>query len=246
MPNGGSAGTYFKTDPAGGIHIATSTGTAGTGTGTNTANAAWGVYANGGTAPTEDISRTLITPLAPNQSFSIAWQSGGIGNAGSSAGFILQHGGTTVFQLAFIGGNKNDLSITDKNGTTYAAAVVGGGGKIPFADLGGGIVATFTPGTANSTGTPYVLTINPAKGNTRFNGTLKYTGTVATIAINQFDIFDHNTTQDNFFNSPTVTPAGPALATPKAASELTFASGATGLAAVGAMGLRGRRKRKTA
>ncbi len=240
------AGTYLS---VGGKNIATSTGT--TAGSPNTAKAAFGVYANTPSTtatPAVNVLRDFVASsgsglgtLRAGQTFSVALQSNGVGGGtNASDGFALQNGAgvgaTTLFSLAYNGANAtDDMQITDKNGTVNAGAVTGGGGAIPFADLGNGLNASFTLGTSTALGTPYTLTVSPATGNTSFTAPQTYTGTVANSAINQVNLFTVNTSGNGYFNSLAVGAATAPIPEPAT----------LGLLGVGAVALL-RKKRRTA
>jgi hypothetical protein len=174
----------------------------------------WGAYANtaqGNTIPRVD----LVRPFLPagggysdpsslgtlfNQTFSVAYQSDGIGNAGQGGGISLDTGqgagavANPVLTIGYLGGGTNNMTLIDNNGTDNTTV------PINFNNLTNGIIISVTVG-ANPDGlNPYTVTISPAPGNATFTTPVVLTGS-ENGPIQQVDMFNNNATNNQYFNS---------------------------------------------
>ncbi len=225
--NGGSAGTYLDTSSKG---IATS-------------GDSWGVYANNGNGTSNiNITRAFLPgvgslatvgTLRDGQSFNIALESDGISNANAAFGFNLQGtGGTaTPFTLKYQAGGTDAMTLTDASGSYSISGV-------NFADLNAGINVSFTlAGPVAGGNQDYSLSIDKTSGTSLATHSGMVSG-----ALNQFEIFDTNTSGNGYFNSVAVT-GTPVSAAPIPASFGLVLAGGLGLAG---MALSRRRSRAQA
>ena len=110
-----------------------------------TGGSSWGVYANGAANAYIDITRAFNTgggsASLVNQTFSVAFNSSGIGNAGQSAGLAVGN----AFNLSYAGGGSDNMTLSVDGGT---ASVV----SVNYAQMAAGInVALTVTGPLNST-----------------------------------------------------------------------------------------------
>ena len=211
--NGGSAGTYLDTSSKG---IATS-------------GDSWGVYANNGNGTSNiNITRAFLPgvgslatvgTLRDGQGFDIALESDGISNANAAFGFNLQGtGGTTPFTLKYQGGGTDAMTLIDASGSYSITGV-------NFADLNAGIDVSFTlAGSVAGGNQDYSLSID----NTSGTSLATHSGMVSG-ALNQFEVFDTNTSGNGYFNSVAIT-GTPVSAAPIPASLKLALAGGLGLA----------------
>lgn len=203
-----------------------------------TASNSWGVYANtpsSGNDPKVDLYRPLVGDngtgtgaLEVGQTMSWSMLSTGVAGTGAdnltSVGVALQNGVNTggfnefVFEYGNFNGEGDHALISDANGTTST--------PITFSNLSAGLKLAFTLTTASS----YSFTVDTAGGSLLYS----HSGSIGA-SINQFDLFNYNTTGGNgYFNSLAVSNA----AVPEPASLAMFGAGALGL-----LGLARRRQR---
>ncbi len=234
------SGTYLDTS---GKNIATSTTTAGGAfsSGAPTTGASWGVYANTSTSsytPALDALRafnngsaTGLGTLRSGQTFDAAFQTDGIGSAGQAGGLSLGSVSgsgssmslTPVFTFEYAGGGADDVTISDASGTFQPGQNGNTETAITFSDVSSGVNLAFTLNTAST----YTLVVSPASGNTNLTSPVTYTGSISG-ALNGVDLFDHNATGNQYFNSLAIVPEPATL----------------GLLAVGGVSLLIRRRRK--
>lgn len=218
-PNGGSAGAFLA-DTATLLGQTPPIATRGD---------SWGVYANGGSGNSNiNITRgflpgvgssATVGTLRDGQTFSIDLASDGITNSNAAFGFNLQgSGGTnTPFTLKYQGGGADAMTLIDAAG--------GHSIGVDFADLSAGINVSFTLGGTVANGNQdYSLAIDSISGSSLAT----YSGEVSG-ALNQFEVFDTNTSGNGYFNSVAV--AGtPIVPTPVPATLGLVLAGGIGLA----------------
>jgi len=162
---------------------------------------AWGTYANSGPpAPSIDINRAFTAGPSGstslyNQTFSLGIGSGGVGGAGSAVTVNIG----TAFSLSYAGGGSDNMLLSVDGGAAAAVPVV-------FTNLEGGLlVALAVSGPLHSTTEGYTLTISPFAGGPAYYSA---SGTFNSSAFNtsSFDFIDLNTSNDQWFNNPSISP----------------------------------------
>jgi len=163
-----------------------------------TPSSSWGTYANGAANAFIDLTRSFNTGGGSasllNQTFSVAFNSSGLGGAGQSIGL----GVGTAFNLNYAGGGADNMTLSVDGGAANAVAV-------DYAQLAAGIdLALTVTGPANSTSESYSLVISPFAG-----GPALYTGsgTFDSSAFNttSFTLADNNTANNQYFNNLSIT-----------------------------------------
>ena len=185
-----------------------------------TPSSSWGTYANGAANAYIDLTRSFNSGGGSasllNQTFSVAFNSSGIGGAGQSIGL----GVGTAFNLSYAGGGADNMTLSVDGGAANAVAV-------DYAQLAAGIVLALTvTGPANSTSESYSLVISPfAGGPALYSGS----GTFDSSAFNttSFTLADNNTANNQYFNNLSIT----AVPEPSTAA----AAGVSGLLALRAL-----------
>jgi hypothetical protein len=180
-PNGGFAGTYLNSGGA-----------------VASGGYSWGVYANGNSGANIDLTRAFNTgggsASLVNQTFSVAFNSSGIGNAGQSA--YLSVG--SAFSLGYAGGGSDNMLLSVDGGAANAIAV-------NFAQMAAGINFALTvTGPADSSGEGYSLSISPFAGGSPIYST---SGTFDGSAYNtsSFTLAVNNTSNNQYFNNLSIT-----------------------------------------
>jgi len=164
-----------------------------------TPSSSWGTYANGAANAFIDLTRAFNTgggsASLVNQTFSVAFNSSGIGGTGQSIGL----GVGTAFSLGYAGGGPDSMTLSVDGG---AAAPVG----VTYAQMAAGIIVALTvTGPVNSLVEGYNLTISPfAGGPALFTGA----GTFNSAAYNtsSFTLADNNTANNQYFNDLSIVP----------------------------------------
>ena len=163
-----------------------------------TGGSSWGVYANGTANAYIDITRAFNTgggsASLVNQTFSVAFNSSGIGNAGQSVGLAVG----TAFNLGYAGGGSDNMTLSVDGGAASAVAVT-------YAQMAAGInVALTVTGPVNSTSEGYSLVISPFAGGPAL---YSVSGTFDSSAFNtsSFTLADVNTANNQYFNNLSIT-----------------------------------------
>ncbi len=164
-----------------------------------TPSSSWGTYANGGSGNGFiNLTRAFNTGGGSasllNQTFSVAYNSSGIGNAGQ---FVALNLGT-AFSLGYAGGGADNMTLSVDGGTANPIAV-------NYAALAAGINFSLTvTGPANSSTEGYSLSVSPfAGGPALYSGS----GTFDSSAYNtsSFTFSDNNTANNQYFNNLSIT-----------------------------------------
>ena len=204
------AGTYYDTS----------------GKNISTAGGSWGVYANtpqGNTIPRVDLVRPFVPAAGGysdpsglgtlyNQTFSVAFQTDGIGNAGQAGGISLDSGqgagavSNPVLTLGYLGGGTDNMTLIDNNGTDNTTV------PLNFHNVTNGIIISVAVGSNPDGLNPYTVTITPAPGNTTFTTPVVLTGS-ENGPIQQVDMFNNNATNNQYFNDLNITAEVPEPAT---------------------------------
>ncbi len=159
-----------------------------------TGGSAWGAYANGAANAFIDISRAFNTDGSSaslnNQTFSVAFNSSGIGGTGQSIGL----GVGTAFSLGYAGGGADNMTLSVDGGAANPVSV-------NYAQMAAGInVALTVTGPLNSATEGYSLVISPFAG-----GPALYTGTgtfdSSAYDTSSFMLAVNNTANNQYFNN---------------------------------------------
>jgi hypothetical protein len=179
-----------------------------------TAGSSWGVYANGAANAFINITRAFNTgggsASLVDQTFSVAFNSSGIGGTGQSAGLIVG----TAFSLSYAGGGPDNMTLSVDGGAANAIPV-------SYAQMAAGInVALTVTGPLNSSSEGYQLVISPFAGGPALYSA---SGTFDSSAYNtaSFTLADANTANNQYFNNLSIT------AVPEPSSLMLF--GLTGV-----------------
>lgn len=158
----------------------------------------WGAYANGASDAFVDLTRAFNTgggsASLVNQTFSVAFSSGGIGGTGQSA--YLSVG--SAFSLGYAGGGSDNMLLSVDGGAANAIAV-------NFSQMAAGInIALTVTGPADSSGEGYSLSISPfAGGSPIYSTSGTFDGSVYNTS--SFTLAVNNTSNDQFFNNLSIT-----------------------------------------
>ncbi|MGA9778843.1 MAG: PEP-CTERM sorting domain-containing protein [Limisphaerales bacterium] len=163
-----------------------------------TPSSSWGVYANGAANAFIDISRAFTTDGSTaslnNQTFSVAFNSSGIGSTGQSIGLSVG----SAFSLAYAGGGADNMTLSVDGGAANAISV-------DYAQLAAGInLALTVTGPLSSTTEGYSLVISPfAGGPALYTGT----GTFDSSAYNtsSFTLAANDPSANQYFNDLSIT-----------------------------------------
>ena len=184
-----------------------------------TPSSSWGVYANGAPNAFINITRAFNTgggsASLVDQTFSVAFNSSGIGGTGQSAGLNIG----TAFSLSYAGGGPDNMTLSVDGGAASAVSV-------NYAQMAAGInVALTVTGPLNSSSEGFQLVISPFAG-----GPALYTasGTFDSSVYNtsSFTLADLNTANNQYFNNLSIT------AVPEPSSLLFGLSGLVSLLVV--------------
>jgi hypothetical protein len=163
-----------------------------------TGGSSWGVYANGAANAFINITRAFNTgggsASLVNQTFSVAFNSSGIGNAGQSIGLSVG----SAFSLGYAGGGPDNMTLSVDGGASSAISV-------NYAQMAAGInVALTVTGPVNSTSEGYSLVISPFAGGPALYSA---SGTFDSAAYNtaSFTLSDVNTANNQYFNNLSIT-----------------------------------------
>jgi hypothetical protein len=164
-----------------------------------TPSSSWGTYANGGSGNGFiNLTRAFNTGGGSasllNQTFSVAYNTSGIGGTGQSIGL----GVGTAFSLGYAGGGADNVTLSVDGGVANPIAV-------NYANLAAGINLSLTiTGPANSPTEGYSLSISPFAG-----GPAIYTGSgtfnSAVYNTSSFTLADNNTANNQYFNNLSIT-----------------------------------------
>jgi hypothetical protein len=163
-----------------------------------TPSSSWGTYANGAANAFINLSRAFTTGGGSasllNQTFSVAYNTSGIGGTGQSIGLSVG----TAFSLGYAGGGPDNMTLSVDGGAAAPVAV-------SYAQLAAGINLSLTvTGPANSVSEGYSLSISPFAG-----GPAIYTGSgtfnSAVYNTSSFTLADNNTANNQYFNNPSIT-----------------------------------------
>ena len=185
-----------------------------------TGGSSWGVYANGAANAFINISRAFNTgggsASLVDQTFSFAFNSSGIGNAGQSIGLNVG----SAFSLGYAGGGADNMTLSVDGG---AASPI----SVNYAQMAAGInVALTVTGPVNSTSEGYSLVISPfAGGPALYTTSGTFDSSVYDTA--SFTLADLNTANNQYFNNLSIT----AVPEPASMAILGFA-GLTSLLAI--------------
>jgi hypothetical protein len=164
-----------------------------------TGGSSWGVYANGAANAFINITRAFNTgggsASLVNQTFSVAFNSSGIGSAGQSAGLSVG----TAFSLSYAGGGPDNMTLSVDGGAANAISV-------NYAQMAAGInVALTVTGPAGSSSEGYSLVISPFAGGPALYST---SGTFDSSVYNtsSFTLSDVNTANNQYFNNLSIVP----------------------------------------
>jgi hypothetical protein len=160
-----------------------------------TGGSSWGVYANGAANAFINITRAFNGGSLLNQTFSVAFNSSGIGNAGQSVGLNVG----SAFNVQYAGGGADNMTLSVDGGAASAISV-------NYAQLAAGInLALTVTGPANSTTEGYQLVITPFAGGPAIYSA---SGTFDSSAFNtsSFTLADNNTANNQYFNNLSITP----------------------------------------
>lgn len=165
-----------------------------------TPSQAWGVYANGGSGNGFiDLTRAFNTgggsASLVNQTFSVAFNSSGIGGTGQSIGL----GVGTAFSLGYAGGGPDNMTLSVDGGAANPISV-------NYAALAAGInLALTVTGPVNSTSEGYSLVISPFAGGPAIYSA---SGTFDSSAFNtsSFTLAVNNTSANQYFNNLSIVP----------------------------------------
>lgn len=161
----------------------------------------WGTYANSGPpAPSIDLNRPFTAGPSGStslyyQTFSLGIGSGGVGGSGSAVTVNVG----TAFSLSYAGGGSDNFLLSVDGGAATALPVT-------FSDLAGGLqIALAVSGPLLSTTEGYTLTLSPFAGGPAF---YSGSGTFDSSSYNtsSFDFIDLNTSNDQWFNNPSISP----------------------------------------
>lgn len=185
-----------------------------------TPSSSWGVYANGAANAFINITRAFNTDGSSaslnNQTFSVAFNSSGIGGTGQSVGLSVG----TAFALAYAGGGADNMTLSVDGGAANPVSV-------NYAQMAAGInVALTVTGALNSTSEGYSLVISPFAGGPALFST---SGTFDSSVYNtsSFTLGLLNTSANQYFNDLNIT----AVPEPTSMVMLGFA-GLTALMAI--------------
>jgi hypothetical protein len=165
-----------------------------------TPSQAWGVYANGGSGNGFiDLTRAFNTgggsASLVNQTFSVAFNSSGIGGTGQSIGLAVG----TAFSLGYAGGGPDNMTLSVDGGVANPISV-------NYAALAAGInLALTVTGPVNSTSEGYSLVISPFAGGPAIYSA---SGTFNSSAFNtsSFTLAVNNTSANQYFNDLNIVP----------------------------------------
>lgn len=163
-----------------------------------TAGSSWGVYANGAANAFIDITRAFNTgggsASLVNQTFSVAFNSSGIGGTGQSIGLNVG----SAFSLGYAGGGADNMTLSVDGGAANAVAV-------NYAQMAAGInVALTVTGPVNSASEAYQLVISPFAGGPALY-TTSGTFNAAVYNTSSFTLADLNTANNQYFNNLSIT-----------------------------------------
>jgi hypothetical protein len=163
-----------------------------------TPSSSWGVYANGAANAYINLTRAFNTGGGSasllNQTFSVAYNSSGIGGTGQSIGLNVG----TAFSLGYAGGGPDNMTLSVDGGAASAVPV-------SYAQLAAGVNVAFTvTGPANSLTEGYSLTISPFAGGPALYSS---SGTFdsSTYNTSSFTFADDNTANNQYFNNLSIT-----------------------------------------
>ena len=163
-----------------------------------TGGSSWGTYANSAPNAFIDLSRAFNTgggsASLVNQTFSVAFNSSGIGGTGQSIGLSVG----SAFSLTYAGGGADNMMLSVDGAAASAISV-------NYAQLAAGInVALTVTGAVGSSAEGYSLTISPFAG-----GPALYTGFGAfdssVFNTSSFTLADINTANNQYFNNLSIT-----------------------------------------
>jgi hypothetical protein len=163
-----------------------------------TGGSAWGTYANSAPNAFIDLSRAFNTgggsASLVNQTFSVAFNSSGIGGTGQSIALSVG----SAFTLTYAGGGADNMTLSVDGAAASAISV-------DYAQIAAGInVALTVTGPVNSSSEAYQLAISPFAG-----GPALYTGTgtfdSSTYNTSSFTLADNNTANNQYFNNLSIT-----------------------------------------
>lgn len=163
-----------------------------------TGGSSWGVYANGAANAYIDITRAFNTgggsASLVNQTFSVAFNSSGIGGTGQSIGLSVG----SAFNLAYAGGGADNMTLSVDGGSESAISV-------NYAQLAAGInVALTVTGAVNSTTEGYSLVISPfAGGPALYSGSGIFDSSIYNTA--SFTLAANNPANNQYFNNLSIT-----------------------------------------
>jgi hypothetical protein len=165
-----------------------------------TPSQAWGTYANGGSGNGFiDLTRAFNTgggsASLVNQTFSVAFNSSGIGGTGQSIGL----GVGTAFSLGYAGGGPDNMTLSVDGGAANPISV-------NYAALAAGINLVLTvTGPVNSTSEGYSLVISPFAGGPAIYSA---SGTFNSSAFNtsSFTLAVNDTANNQYFNNLSIVP----------------------------------------
>lgn len=159
---------------------------------------AWGAYANGAANAFINFTRAFNTgggsASLVNQTFSVAFNSSGIGGVGQSVGLSIG----SAFSLGYAGGGSDNMTLSVDGA---AANPIG----VNYAQMAAGLnIALTVSGPVNSTSEGYSLSISPfAGGPAIYSGS----GTFDSSAFNtsSFGLAVNNTANNQYFNNLNIT-----------------------------------------
>lgn len=154
----------------------------------------WGFYANSASDAFVTASRAFSTgggsASLVDQTFSFAFNSGGIGSTGQSV--VMDVG--SAFSLSYAGGGADNMTLSVGGGTANPISV-------NFAQLAAGLnVALSVTGPVNSPSEGYSLVITPfAGGSALYSGSGTFDS--STYDTSSFSLTLNNTSNDQFLNN---------------------------------------------
>jgi len=170
-----------------------------------TGGSSWGVYANGDPSAFINITRGFTTgggsASLVNQTFSVAFNSSGIGNAGQSVGLNVG----TAFSLSYAGGGPDNMTLSVDGSAANPVSV-------NYAQMAAGInVALTVTGPAGSSSEGYSLVISPFAGGPALYST---SGTFDSSVYNtaSFTLATLNTANNQYFNNLSIVPEPASMA----------------------------------